>query len=87
MDAWEWAVLKTLTDIEICQMAVFTDFIPLQFCRFLTDFFRLNVNLVNFSISNTSVLFFILFRWTVNFWDFRLVLRCCCRCIVPVSLQ
>ena len=40
-------------------MAVFTDFIPLQFCRFFTDSFPLNPDLVNFSISNASVLFFI----------------------------
>ena len=56
---WEWVVLQRLSDIEIRQMAVFTDFIPLHFCRFFTDLFPLNVDVVNFSISNASVLFFI----------------------------
>ena len=59
VSAWEWVVLQRLSDIEIRQIAVFTDFIPLQFRRFFTDLFPLNVNLVNFSISNASVLFLI----------------------------
>ena len=59
VDAWEWVVPLGLSNIEICQIAIFNDFIPLHFCRFLTDLFPLNVEVVNFSISNASVLFFI----------------------------
>ena len=59
LDAWEWVVLQGLSEIEIRQIAVFTDFIPLHFCRLLTDFLHMNVDLVNFSISSASVLFFI----------------------------
>ena len=59
VDAWEWVVLQGLSEIEIRQIAVFTDFISLHVCRILTDLFPLNVHLVNFSILSASVLFFI----------------------------
>ena len=59
MNAWEWVVLQRLSDIEVRQIAIFTDFILLHLCRFFTDRFQLNVDLVNLSISNASVRFFI----------------------------
>ena len=59
MVAREWVVLQGLSEIEIRQIAVFIDFIPLDVCRILTDLSLLNVDLVNFSISSASVLFFI----------------------------
>ena len=52
MKAWEWVILQRLSDIEIRQITIFTDFIPLHFCRFFADFLPLNVDLVNFSVSN-----------------------------------
>ena len=45
MDAWEWVVPQKLSDIEIRKIVVFTDFISLHFCRFLTDLSPLKVDL------------------------------------------
>ena len=59
VDAWEWVVLQWLSEIEIHQGAVFTEFIPLYIYRILTDLFPVNVDHVNFGILSTSVPFFI----------------------------